>query len=111
MNGSSVLGLEKRKMLISLSTKRVAFWKRMFWRRSVFRSMLCRTPATDVEAKRTERKVGKYGGAGFEGDEVLVEVVNSLLFLEGELGLGSIGDSDFNGGRHERGWLGDQRWW
>ena len=30
MNGSSVLGLENRKMLMSLSTKRVAFWKMMF---------------------------------------------------------------------------------
>src|ERR1700724_3669022 len=61
---SSVLGLEKRKMSMSLFTRRVAFWIRMFLRRWVFRIMLFRTPATDVEAKRTSRSKTSKGRLG-----------------------------------------------
>jgi hypothetical protein len=43
--------------------------------------------------------VRENGGAGFEGNEVLVEVVHSLLLLESQSGFTSIKNLDFNGGR------------
>ena len=49
---------------MSLFTRRVAFWVRMFSSRWAFRIMLFRTPATDVEAKRTSRSKMSKGRLG-----------------------------------------------
>ena len=109
MNGSSVLGLENRKMSIvdvpvneegSILEEDVLKVLHVP-EHAVSDSSYQHVGKEDFAVKGTERKMRKNGGARFEANEVLVEVVHSLLFLESESDFSSVENLDFDGGRHK----------